>query len=162
MPNMALNVSVAQDAPSCSAVRRRAAATAPLRATAACCSSWRLPHIAIDDRLLLMRWLSRPLLLIVCTVVLLGGSMFSVAGAVAGNCTHERSHHEGIPAPHKDHDAGCLTCCLGMCVAIPDLPSRTTLSVARFAVAHVNYFETEVSLSGRSVRPDPAPPRTGT
>jgi hypothetical protein len=108
-----------------------------------------------------MRRLARFLLLILCAVALTGGSAisFAASAAAAGPCPHEQGHHQG-PDQHKHHDAGCLACCLGACVAIPDLPPRTLLGEAPFAATPVSYWETEAFLSGRSIRPDPGPPRT--
>jgi hypothetical protein len=107
-----------------------------------------------------MRRLARFLLLILCAVALTGGSAisFAASAAAAGPCPHEQGHHQGDQ--HKHHDAGCLACCLGACVAIPDLPPRTLLGEAPFAATPVSYWETEAFLSGRSIRPDPGPPRT--
>jgi hypothetical protein len=121
-----------------------------------------LQHKAIDDRLVVMRALTRLLLVLVCAVVLVGGSTESFAASVMIPCTHTNDDQQGTsPEPHQHRGAGCLTCCLGVCVAIPDLPPRTPLGATRFVATSVAYWEIELSLSGRSIRPDPAPPRTG-
>jgi hypothetical protein len=83
-------------------------------------------------------------------LALMGSSTISFAASVAAaNCAHEHSHAPGSQ-PHKHHDAGCLSCCLGACMAIPDLPSRRALDVVPFATS-VSYWEIGASLSGRSI-----------
>ena len=121
-----------------------------------------LQHKAADDRLTVMRALTRFLLVIVCAVALVGGSTGSFAASVVVPCTHTNDDQQGTsPEPDQHHGTGCLTCCLGVCVAIPDLPPRTPLGATRFVATSVAYWEIELSLFGRSIRPDPAPPRTG-
>jgi hypothetical protein len=107
-----------------------------------------------------MRRLTKRLLRILCVLALVGGSMMSAAASVAAAtpCAHEHGDEPG-PQPHKHYGAGCLSCCLGACTAIPDLPSRTFLGVAPFTATPVSYWEIRVFLSGRSIAPDPAPPR---
>jgi hypothetical protein len=108
-----------------------------------------------------MRQLARRFLLILCTLALVSGSTISFAASVAAApCLHEHSHQTGTPAHHDLHGAGCLSCCLGACTAIPDLPPRFTISAAAFTATPVNYWETDDSLSGRSIAPDLGPPRT--
>ena len=95
---------------------------------------------------------------------------FAAPAALAGApCADEHSHlssgqtdHHQQQAPEKQqrHDAGaCLSCCVGACVAIPDL-GRSGAIAAPFTVAAVLYPEKAVALAGRSLRPDPAPTRT--
>jgi hypothetical protein len=110
-----------------------------------------------------MRRLARRFLVILCTLALVGGSTASLAASVTAlhPCAHEHGDHGGtIPAHHDHHDAGCLACCLSACTVVADLPPHTFITIAGFAVEAVTYWETGVSLSGRSIVPDPAPPRT--
>jgi hypothetical protein len=107
-----------------------------------------------------MRPWARHVLLILCALALVSGSTMSLAASVAAeNCAHNHSHAPGSQ-PHQHHDAGCLACCLGACVAVPGLPSRTALGAVSFSVTPVSYWEFGVSLSSRSIAPDPGPPRT--
>jgi hypothetical protein len=108
-----------------------------------------------------MRRLPRYLLLILCTLALVGGSTISFAASItSAPCAHDHSHQTGGTPAHHDHHAGCLSCCLGACTAIPDLPPRVSLGAAVFSGMPVTYWETGVSLSDRSIPPDPGPPRT--
>jgi hypothetical protein len=93
---------------------------------------------------------------------LVGGGTISFAAATSASkpCAHEHGDSAGTPHQHDHHGAGCLACCLGACVAIPDLPPRTSLSAVKFAVARASYWEATVSLSDRSIPPDLGPPRT--
>ena len=108
-----------------------------------------------------MRPFARHFLLILCALALAGGIMMSFAASAASAtpCAHEHGDEPGSQ-PHKHNGVGCLSCCLGVCMAIPDLPPRTALGMVPFSVTPVSYWEIGVSLSGRSIAPDPAPPRT--
>ena len=69
-------------------------------------------------------------------------------------------HHHAPAKPSHRHDAaGCLCCCAAACVAIPDLVRGNAIAVL-FATTAVVYTDTMIALSGRSLRPDPAPPRS--
>jgi hypothetical protein len=100
--------------------------------------------------------LARYCLMIMCVLALMGSSTMSFAASLATPCTH---NHGSSTEPHKHHGAGCLSCCLGACVAIPDLP-RTAAVALPFWVRSVAYWEREFSLPGRSIPPDLGPPRT--
>lgn len=107
--------------------------------------------------------LARHFLIILSALALVSGSTMSFAASIASaNCAHEHSEHGDAPGSqsHKHHGAGCLSCCLGACVAVPDLPSRTSVGMVPFAAIAVSYWEQAVSLSSRSIAPDPGPPRT--
>jgi hypothetical protein len=76
---------------------------------------------------------------------------------LAGAAHHQ--HNEPRQPQHHDHGAaGCLCCCIGACVAIPDL-ARAPVAVVPYAALPVVYWDTGLCLTGRSIRPDPAPPR---
>jgi hypothetical protein len=91
----------------------------------------------------------------------MGSSAMSFAASLVSEpCAHQHGDQPGSGPDHHKHGAGCLACCLGACIAIPDLPPRTVLAATFFAGTSVSYWETEVCLNGRSIRPDPAPPRT--
>jgi hypothetical protein len=108
-----------------------------------------------------MRRLARYGLVILCVLALASSSTTSFAAATADGkpCTHDHGAN-GTSHPHKHHGAGCLACCLGACLVIPDLPPRTFFAAVLFADTAVSYCESEALLDGRSIRPDPAPPRT--
>lgn len=101
--------------------------------------------------------------MILCMLALVGGSAISLAASVASSslCAHEHGHHGGtVPAHHDHQGAGCLACCLGACSAVAGLPPLTFINAAAVAVTAVTWWEAGVSLSGRAVAPDLAPPRT--
>ena len=106
---------------------------------------------------------ARRFFLILCALALIGGSTISFAATVtaAGPCAHEHSGQNGTAPAHPDHHgAECLACCLGACAAMPGLPPRTSLTEAAFSAKTVTWWETGTALSGRSIAPDPGPPRT--
>jgi hypothetical protein len=109
-----------------------------------------------------MRKWARYFLLILCTLALVGGSTGSFAASSAIDpCAHEHGDkHAGDTAPHKHHGAGCLSCCLGACVAIPDLPPRAAADLVTFTALPIAYWEAALSLPGRSIAPDLGPPRS--
>ena len=108
-----------------------------------------------------MRRLARYCLMLLCVLALIGGSTMSFAASLAPEpCAPTHSDQPGSGPDHHKHGAGCLACCLGACIAIPDLPPRTALAATFFTSARVSYWETQAWLNGRSIRPDPAPPRT--
>lgn len=110
-----------------------------------------------------MRQWARYFLLILCTLALVGGSAVSFAASVtaAAPCDHEHSHGaDTTPEPHKHHGGGCLSCCLGACVAIPDLPQRAAADLVPFTVLPILYWEVDLSLPSRSIAPDLGPPRS--
>src|SRR3954466_4888954 len=106
-----------------------------------------------------MRKWARYFLLILCTLALVSGSTASFAASFAADpCAHE--HDAGGTAPHKHHGAGCLSCCLGACVAIPDLPPRDAADLVTFSAMSIAYWEAALSLPSRSIAPDLGPPRS--
>lgn len=119
-----------------------------------------------------MQVFARRLVVILAVLAFEAGLPLALAmppALAAGPCPHE--HHD-ITAEHTQHNhhvppkqqhrhgaAGCLCCCVGACVAVPDLVKSTVVAI-RFTTATVVYAETAITLAGRSLRPDPAPPRT--
>ena len=107
--------------------------------------------------------MARRFLVILCTLALVSGSTISFAASVsaAEPCVHEHHQHGGVvPAQHDHHGLGCLTCCQGACAAVAGLPTPSSVTAVIFAATAVTYWETDVSLSDRSIAPDPGPPRT--
>jgi len=115
-------------------------------------------------------WVRR-LLVIMTVLAFAAGVPLALAvppALAAAPCPHEHhqampgSAHHHEPAPpqqHHRHDAaGCLCCCMGSCVGTPDLARNPTVTTPVLA-ALVTYPEPVTSLSGRTLRPDPAPPR---
>ena len=108
-----------------------------------------------------MRRLARYSLMIVCTLALIGGSTVSFAASLSVNCAHEHSHSgDTSPDHHKHHGSGCLSCCLGACAAVPDLPPRTAAIMLSLTPRVIAYWEPDFSLPGRSITPDLGPPRS--
>jgi len=116
-----------------------------------------------------MRRFAKRLLMILCTIALVGGSTISFAASVTAvdGCNHAtahagdhaKAHAGGVPLHHHDdHGVLCVARCAGAVVG--DLPTHPMLNAAAFSVAAVTYWQTEISLSNRSIAPDPDPPRT--
>jgi hypothetical protein len=104
--------------------------------------------------------LLKRILAILCMLALVSGSTASFAASVAAApCAHEHQH-AGDATPHKHHGAGCLSCCLGACVAVPDLPPRGAAIVVPLTPRIAAYWEPDFSLPGRSIVPDLGPPRS--
>lgn len=107
-------------------------------------------------------------LLIALTLGLGTSFALSIPPALAGEaCPHlhhaaldqnHHHHHAPTPQPHRHDVAGCLCCCIAACLSVPNLAAANVLAVP-FAMAGVIYFEQASALSGRLLRPDPAPPR---
>jgi len=109
----------------------------------------------------LVRWF----LVTLCVLTMISGNMTSVAAfARADFCAHDhgRSQFHAVPVHQHHHDHGCPACCLGACaiVAGPRPFALTTATAA--AAGSVIYWEQNTSLAGRSIPPDPVPPRTRT
>src|SRR4051794_14035739 len=110
-----------------------------------------------------MRQWTQYFLLVLCTLALVGGSTISFAASLSAvaPCAHEHTPAgDTAPQPHKHHSAGCLSCCLGACVAIPDVPSRAAAGLMPFTAVPAIYWEADISLSDRSIAPNLGPPRT--
>jgi len=107
--------------------------------------------------------LAKQFLLLLGTLAFLAGAPIAYAvapPAVAGEpCPHEHEHTPGPAHPehHHDHGAAACLCCLA-CMGIPDLPPRQ-MAAAVFTASTIVYWENGTLLAGRSIPPDPAPPR---
>jgi hypothetical protein len=79
-------------------------------------------------------------------------------------CPEEHAHHGGKSSPHHQHrhDKGLACCCdcLG-CSSAVYLPPELSVAAAELTT-QIHYDALTASLSGRALRPDPAPPRPGT
>ena len=107
-----------------------------------------------------MRQLTRRLLLLLCALAFFSGTTVGLAThpAAAGEPCAE--HQADDSAAHHHHkDGNCLTCCVGVCVAMPDLPPRPLSSIVPLTANTVAYWSSVVAITGRSITPDPAPPR---
>jgi len=108
-------------------------------------------------------------LLLRCLIVLLSLALASGNAhaalhldAVHGQpCPEEHAHHSGKSLPHHQHrhDKGLACCCdcLGCssAVYVPPDPSITAAELT----SQIHYDAFTASLSGRTLRPDPDPPR---
>ena len=122
-----------------------------------------LSGIVGQGKVSIMRRLARRFFLTLCMLALIGGGTVSLAASVtaAHPCVHAHGEPGDTLPPHHDHHgAGCLACCFGACAAVANLPVPGFGIVTGFAAAPVTYWEANAALSGRSIAPDPAPPRT--
>jgi hypothetical protein len=115
-----------------------------------------------------MRDLARRLLFLVCALAFFSGATIGLAmhGASAGEpCSehHDAGDHDdtGTAPHHHDGKGNCLTCCMGVCVAVPDLPPRLSMTLAPMSVGRIAYWDRSEAISGRTIPPDPIPPRLG-
>src|SRR3954453_6981658 len=119
-----------------------------------------------------MRAFAHRLVLILTVLAFVAGMPLALAvppALAAEPCPHEHhemmgddahhQHHAPQKQQHRHNAAASLCCCVGTCVGIPDLAHSAVISVP-FATVAVVYPETATALDGRSLRPDPAPPRT--
>lgn len=107
-----------------------------------------------------MRKLTRRLLLILCALAFFSGTTVGLATHPAAAGEPCAGHQADDMAAHHHHKGGnCLTCCVGVCVAIPDLPPRPVSSIVPLTASTIAYWSSVVAISGRSITPDPAPPR---
>ena len=110
-----------------------------------------------------MHEVARRLLLTLCAIAFIGGTMIGIAmhpAAAGETCAGHRTdgktdHHRGMK------NGNCVACCVGACVAIPDLQSRGVSNVVPRRPATVAYSVYGVTISGRSVMPDADPPKLG-
>jgi hypothetical protein len=110
-------------------------------------------------------------LLLRCLVVLLSLALASgnahaalhLDAAHAAPCPEEHAHHSGKTLPHHQHqhDNGLACCCdcLG-CNSVVYLPPDLSITPAELA-AQIHYDALNASLSGRTLLPEPDPPRRG-
>ena len=110
-------------------------------------------------------------LLLRCLVVLLSLALASgnahaalhLGDAHAEPCPEEHAHHSGQTSPHHQHqhDKGLACCCdcLG-CSSAVYLPPGLSITPAELP-AKIHYDALTASLSGRTLLPEPDPPRRG-
>jgi len=81
--------------------------------------------------------------------------------AHAEPCPEEHAHHSGKTTPHHEHqhDNGLVCCCdcLG-CSSAVYLPPELSVTPAEPPV-QAHYDESSAALCGRTLRPEPDPPR---
>lgn len=123
-----------------------------------------MPPSARPSSLQCMRDLARRFLFLLCAVAFFTGATVGLAvhGASAGEpCLEHQEHHAdaGHTGHHHDGAKGnCLTCCMGVCVAIPDLPPRFFSATVPMSAAKVAYWDHGGGNAGRTIPPDPIPP----
>ena len=103
----------------------------------------------------------RRLLFLLCALVLFGAATIGLAAQGASANEPCGEHHSDVGnATHHHNDKGnCLTCCVGVCIAIPGLPPRPPMTLAPIAVAKIAYWHRGAAIAGRTIPPDPIPPR---
>jgi hypothetical protein len=123
----------------------------------------RLSQSARCSTLRRMHDLARRFLFLLCAVAFFTGATIGLAmhGASAGESCLEHQANDGYAGHHHDGDGkgNCLTCCMGVCVAIPDLPPRFFSAIAPLTAAKVAYWNRGSGIAGRTIPPDPIPPR---
>ena len=113
--------------------------------------------------------LLRPILALLVVTAYFGASIVAAASPIEscpapdlaphsayGHAGHGHQHH------HKSRSdpSTCLKCCLGACLTAPALAVSTNSgSTPAFDGTAVRYSTTLPVLAGRSVAPDPAPPK---
>jgi hypothetical protein len=79
-------------------------------------------------------------------------------------CPEEHAHHTGKTSPHHPHqhdnELACCCDCLG-CSSAAYLPPEFSITPTELA-AEIHYDAVTASLPGRTLLPDPDPPRSGT
>jgi hypothetical protein len=112
-------------------------------------------------------------LLLRCLIVLLSLALASgnaraalhLGDAHSEPCPEEHAHHTGKTSPHHQHqhqhDKGLACCCdcLG-CSSVVYLPPALSVTPAELP-AKIHYDAVTASLSGRTLLPEPDPPRRG-
>jgi hypothetical protein len=115
--------------------------------------------------MVLKRFLRRAVLVLVSIAFIGAGALASASPVpMAGEpCPHEHGlmHEHQQPKPHSldPGAAGCLSCCLAACIGVPNLPPQTIAAPTPFRVTQIVYSRAQLPLAGRSIRPEPAPPR---
>ena len=122
-----------------------------------------LPELSSATTLNYMRESIRHLLLVLCALAFFSGTTIGFASHLAAAGEPCAEHHvDGKADHHHDRSGSCLTCCVGACVAIPDLPPHPLSSLTPLTATTVAYWGSGVIISGRSITPDPIPPRLST
>jgi hypothetical protein len=119
-----------------------------------------------------IRILLRRVLVIVISLAFVGAGAVASASAVPMTgqpCPHEHGMTHEHAMAHGDHQpkqqpddhspAGCLSCCLAACIAVPNLPPASVTAGVPISVTLIVYRRATPTLTGLSVVPDPAPPR---
>jgi hypothetical protein len=110
-------------------------------------------------------------LLLRCLIVLLfvaltngnAHAALHLGAAHAEPCPEEHAHHTGKTVPHHHHQHEGLACCcecLG-CSSAVYLPPELSTAPAELS-ARIHYDALTASLPGRTLLPEPDPPRPGT
>ena len=113
----------------------------------------------------LKRFLRRAFLVLVTIAFIGAGALASASPApmAAEPCPHEHGqigeHQHPNPHSHDPGAAGCLSCCLAACIVVPNLPPQTIAAPTPFRATQILYSSAHLPLAGRSIRPEPAPPR---
>lgn len=104
----------------------------------------------------------RRFLSLIIAVAFLGGTLFPAFAACSDDCIdalraggfghHEQSHDQ------DENSSSCLSC--PCCAVVPTLPSAPSIARLPRQIAYVVYTERAPQLTGRSILPDPSPPRT--
>jgi hypothetical protein len=108
-----------------------------------------------------MRDLARRLLFLLCAIAFFTGATAGLAvhGASAGEPCMEHQANDGHAGHYHDGAKGnCLTCCMGVCVAVPSLPPPFFTAVPPVAAAKVAYWDRGSAIDGRTIPPDLIPP----
>lgn len=123
---------------------------------------WRLSKKARLSTFRRMRDMARRFLFLLCAVAFFTGATVGLAvhGASANEPCAEHQMNDGHADHHHDGDAkgNCLTCCMGLCVAIPDLPPRFFSATVPMTAAKVAYWDRGSGIAGRTIPPDLIPP----
>ena len=100
----------------------------------------------------------------------LGATLVAAASPI-GSCPaldraprNAHHHHSGPHSKHQDSPGNtsgeCLQCCLGTCLVVPCLPARgTEASRLAFVGLSVLYRAVLPAIYGRTITPDPGPPK---
>ena len=117
-----------------------------------------------------MRSLLRRLVVLLAALAFVTGSAIGVATptTAAEPCPpehgdmhgHSGGHQPGHGGQHRhdsDPRAALQCCCVGICVSVPNLP--VALTIAPVSVMPVAYWDTTRFSVGRSITPEPGPPR---
>src|SRR5260370_25277045 len=119
-----------------------------------------------------MRFLWIRCLVVVLSLALACGNAHAVlhlGGANPEPASEDHAHHAGKTSPHHQHQRGkpqrgkplaCCCDCLG-CTSLAYLPPELGITPAELP-ARVHYAAFTASLSGRTLLPEPGPPRPGT
>ena len=123
------------------------------------------------DSSVLMQLLWRRLIVLLVAFAFIAGG---VAGAAAPNaiaaepCTeshghadHQADHHQHGKTSDHDKDSrqgACISCCcIGVCASLPDVTGALTSEPV--TMSRVVYWDTARFGIGRSITPEPGPPR---